>query len=325
MSRRFRDLRYNQLPGYVVEAARSAGAQAEFLAIEQDGAVIGYAALRKKRLPLAGGGLAYLHRGPACDAGEGDDPARLALCVEAVTRLYRGSGFLLRACGPGWEECADGAGDMFRRLGFRPARFVPGQTMVIDLAPPLDTLRRNLDQKWRTDLNRAQRSGLRVVRSAAPQDILRLEPLLSGLAAKKGFRTVQDVAFFAAVAATDPQGETVVVHLAWDGDVLLGGHIGAYCGDTAVYLLGATSDAGRDARVSFLLQWAVIEYARERGFAFYELGGTDPHGNPDVYRFKKRMGGQEVTHTTQWEKPLGLLSPALVSVAERIRSRIVRS
>jgi lipid II:glycine glycyltransferase (peptidoglycan interpeptide bridge formation enzyme) len=194
--------------------------------------------------------------------------------------------------------------------------------MVIDLAPPLDKLRSNLDQKWRTDLNRALRGEARVTRSADPADFARFQPLLADLADKKGFRTRQDADFFAAAARHD--ADSFLIHLAWAGDELLGGHVGAFTGDTAVYLLGATTSAGRDARASYLLQWSVIEHARERGFAWYDLGGVDAGENPDVYRFKKRMGGREVGHARLWELATGSVAPPLVRLAERARAILNR-
>jgi lipid II:glycine glycyltransferase (peptidoglycan interpeptide bridge formation enzyme) len=78
------------------------------------------------------------------------------------------------------------------------------------------------------------------------------------------------------------------------GDKAVAGHIGAYHGDTAVYLLGAANEAGLKSNASYLLQWRVIEYAKERGCNWYDLGGIDPEGNPDVYRFKMRIGGIDV-------------------------------
>ena len=72
-------------------------------------------------------------------------------------------------------------------------------------------------------------------------------------------------------------------------------------GDTAVYLLGAAGAKGRDLLASYLLQWAVIEYAKRKGNRFYDLGGIDQKGNPDVYRFKKRFNGRYVAEPGPYE------------------------
>ncbi|MCK9540651.1 MAG: GNAT family N-acetyltransferase [Novosphingobium sp.] len=328
LARRFCDLRYTQHPGYAIDAARAVGARADFLSIERgiegSGEPIGFAAVRLKALPVIGGGLAYLHRGPACATSRGFDPYMGAACVDAVVRHYRHGGYLLRLSSPLWADGEAALEPHYRRLGFRRAPGGTGRTMVIDLAPPLEALRSALDQKWRTDLNRALRGEVRITRSSDPADFARFQPLLTELADKKGFHTRQDATFFGAVARHDPGAGEIQIHLAWAGDELLGGHVGAYTGDTAVYLLGATTAAGRNARASYLLQWSVIEHARERGLAWYDLGGIDAVANPDVYRFKKRMGGREVCHAAQWELATGLIAPPVVRLAEKARTLLAR-
>src|SRR6185295_651974 len=71
------------------------------------------------------------------------------------------------------------------------------------------------------------------------------------------------------------------------------GIIISFVGDTAVYLLGASSQAGREQKAAYLLQWQAIQRARAAGARFYDLGGIDPAENPGVHQFKSRMGGVE--------------------------------
>ncbi len=324
---RFLDLTYTQEPGYALAAAARVGARCELFALETDASgadPVGYAAVRVKTIPVVGGGLAYLDGGPATHLrGEPLDPACWEMAVAALAAHYtqRRLPLRLRATGtadPGESET------VLRRLGFVPARQPPGQTIVLDLTPSLDELRAALTGKWRTDLRRGEKANLRVVTSAEPADIARLQPLLSGLAARKGFGLNQDAEFFAAAAQGSPAGARVpfVAHLAFVGDELVAGHIGAFCGDTAVYLLGATGEQGRALRAAFVLQWAVIAYARASGMVRYDLGGIDAKANPDVYRLKARMGGAEVARPRWWEKrPAGILAVA-IDAAEAIRNRV---
>jgi len=65
-------------------------------------------------------------------------------------------------------------------------------------------------------------------------------------------------------------------------------------GDTGVYLLGATSDEGLNAKGAYLLQWNMIEWLKENGIRWYDLGGIDPDANPGVYHFKKGFSGMDV-------------------------------
>jgi lipid II:glycine glycyltransferase (peptidoglycan interpeptide bridge formation enzyme) len=108
----------------------------------------------------------------------------------------------------------------------------------------------------------------------------------------------------------------MVVHLAWhDGD-LVAGHIGSFAGDTAVYLLGASTRKGRDLRASYLLQWKVIEHAISNGNDYYDLGGIDQNENPNVYRFKKRLNGRLVKEIGAYEFAPGPLASRILGLLE---------
>jgi hypothetical protein len=65
-------------------------------------------------------------------------------------------------------------------------------------------------------------------------------------------------------------------------------------GDSAIYLLGATSDDGLNAKGAYLLQWTLIQWLKENGIKWYDLGGIDPEGNPGVYSFKRGFSGNDV-------------------------------
>ena len=69
----------------------------------------------------------------------------------------------------------------------------------------------------------------------------------------------------------------------------MAGLVASAMGDSAIYLLGATSDDGLNAKGAYLLQWTLIQWLKENGFKWYDLGGIDPEGNPGVYSFKKRI------------------------------------
>jgi lipid II:glycine glycyltransferase (peptidoglycan interpeptide bridge formation enzyme) len=151
-----------------------------------------------------------------------------------------------------------------------------------------------------------------VERSNREADLLLMAPLLSDLSTKKAFVVPQDSAFFAAVAERCEEPERFFIHLIRCADRLVSAHIGGYGGDTAVYLLGATNEEGRASRAAYLAQWAAIETAVESGCHFYDLGGIDPIRNPDVYRFKRRMGGEDVSNGGTWSvRGLGLRSYGL--------------
>ncbi|MGB3808234.1 MAG: GNAT family N-acetyltransferase [Erythrobacter sp.] len=235
---------------------------------------------------MVGGGLAMIAQGPVMLA-ENAAP-RPAIIAALHDELVNSEGLTLRV-NPPVDPIAPEAAEI--PPGFSP---VPGsdyETFLIDLAPEMEDLRAALNGKWRSDLRRGERSDVTITRSTKREDFEAFQPLLDRLADRKGFNVPQDARFFADVAEGAHPPENITIHLARHGDEIIGGHVGAFSGNLAVYLIGAVNTAGRDLRASFLLQWAVIEYARERGMRWYDLGGADQEENPHVFRFKKRMGG----------------------------------
>lgn len=322
-----RDLSWRQAPAYAGRAARDIGARSEFVELDVDREFSGLANVRIKLLPMTRWGIAFVSQGPAVSPSGAFDRERYSAAIDALVDEYvLRRGLVLRVQPPlhrGAHESEIAA--LFAGKGFAPLRRPPYRTIAIDLAPPIDTLRRNLNGKWRTDLSRAERQGLSVSRSADPEAFARFLPLFEQLAASKKFAPPQDVSFFRDVAAAAAGGaDHIRIHIAEHDGEIVAGHIGSYTGDTAVYLLGAANEKGRELRAAYLLQWAVVEYAKGLGQAIYDLGGIDEAANPDVFRFKNRMGGRTIESAAGFERTPGPLAAMAVGNAEVVARLIDR-
>lgn len=308
---------WRQYPAYSTVAAHAAGAESHFLLVRHGDNPVALANLRVKRIPVIRTGLALIAQGPVM-LQPGDEI--FADVMAALRRhVVEGLGLTLRVNPPVAPQ-----GPLIRSYG-DGFRALPGsryETFLIDLEPSLDALRKRLNGKWRTDLNRGERSDVAITRSSLETDFAAFQPLLEELATDKGFKVPQDAAFFAKVAARAQDPESIVIHLARHGDRVIAGHVGAYSGNTAVYLIGATSEEGRERRASFVLQWAAIEFAKQRGMAWYDLGGADEQANPSVYRFKQRMGGEHYVGPSMVEARPGWPRGQIVSLAEKAYSRV---
>lgn len=309
---------WRQMPAYSAVAARDQGAESRYLQVLSGGQPVAIANVRIKRVPVLTVGVAMIAQGPVMlSEGEGLRESVRAALADHVGRVM---GLTLRINPPlriGNEDDA------------LPSPFVPiagtrYETFAIDLKSDLEDLRAKLNGKWRSDLRRGEKSAVTVTRSSAEEDFLELQPLLEQLAQGKGFAVPQDARFFAHVARNAREPERIVVHLARHEGRVIGGHVGAFSGDTAVYLIGATNDEGRDLRASFLLQWAVIEYAKSQGLTWYDLGGADEAANPHVFRFKKRMGGEHHIGPPMAEAAAPWPRGAIARLAETAYKRIRR-
>jgi len=314
----FSDANWRQFPAYSAAAARQSGARDEYMGVYSGDSLIALANVRLKELPLVSGGIAFVSHGPvSMRGGEQFDPSRFGEIVALMADHYtRDLGYCLRIDSPVIPAVADQKMAAMASAGFQPCKRSTYQTFVIDLSADTDNLRKSLNGKWRTELNRAERQNLTVKRSTDPADFDAFAPLLDNLAQEKGFSIPQNAAFFSNVAKDAEQNERIILHMAYAGDDLVAGHVGAFSGNTAVYLLGAANTQGRDLRAAYLLQWAAITHAKSLNIGYYDLGGADEQENPSVFRFKKRMGGPLVENIPTYQIWPRQPGKAIISGAE---------
>jgi lipid II:glycine glycyltransferase (peptidoglycan interpeptide bridge formation enzyme) len=111
---------------------------------------------------------------------------------------------------------------------------------------------------------------------------------------RKSFDTTVDVNEFARIQETLPESQRMRVLVCESEGVPIAGLVVSRIGNSAIYLLGATGDEGIKAKGAYLLQWTMIQWLKESGVRWYDLGGIDPVGNPGVYSFKKGFSGNDV-------------------------------
>jgi len=293
----FLDYNYRQLWAFGVACAERVGAISEHVAVLDGSETIALADVRIKRIPVIGGGIAYITGGPLVRKNHPRDAERLDACLGTLVAEYvRRRSLVLRIApalgSPDWN---DQQASVFGSHGFVPTdRARPYRTLVVDIDRPVESIRKSLDQKWRNCLNRAERNspGFRCGESA---DLFKdFRGLYGQLLDRKGFDVDLDAGFYAAVQHGLGDGERFLVGIADIEGRPVAGHVSSILGDTCVYLLGASSEEGLQTKASYLLQWRTIEAARGRGCRWYDLGGIDPDGNPGVYHFKHGLGGADI-------------------------------
>lgn len=309
--KQFADANYRQLAAYSSAAAARIKARSENMAIREAGKLLGLCNVRIRKLPLLPFGIAYVNGAPLVlnSAESVDSATALSRCLNALRQEFVDvRGHVLRVIGVARADLlVDSANRSFLEAGFVPCT-AKGRyrTILVDVMRELPEIRRGLDQKWRNVLNKAERQGLVVVRGTGAAFFGEFAELYNGLVARKNLDVDLGPEFFLGLQDELSEPDRFVVHLAKQGDNVVAGHIGAYHGDTAVYLLGAADEAGLKTNASYLLQWRVMEYAKERGCNWYDLGGIDPEVNPDVYRFKARIGGTDVLAPGPYESGTSL-------------------
>jgi hypothetical protein len=327
--RQFADYSYRQSWAYGKTLAEKRGALSEHVAIQRGDEIVGMADVRIKRVPVIGGGLAYISGGPLVQRfQDGDDAfSRFGACLHALIREYVSRrGLTLRILAPiGLTERNELNSKCFESAGFhRTDRGEHYRTVLLDVNRPLEEIRASLHSHWRRHLNGAERNDLTVTFGTEVERFEQVAKMSEALRARKGFDLDLDAGFFADVQRKLSEQDRLVVGLVMHNGVPVAGNITAMHGDTAVYLVGASTDAALECKASYLMHWKTIELVQERGLKWYDLGGIDPEVNPGVTSFKLRTNGIDVTAAGPFEKSPDGVRGRIADFAERTYLRLKR-
>jgi lipid II:glycine glycyltransferase (peptidoglycan interpeptide bridge formation enzyme) len=307
---RFADHNYRQSWHYGIAAARRRRAESEHVAVCRGDEVIALADVRIKRVPVLGGGLAYISGGPLVRRGETSDPELLDMALRALRDEYvQRRQLILHVAAPLGTDSRP-----FERAGLsKTERGKTYRTLLVDLSRPADAIRKSLAQKWRNGLNGAERNGLEIRCGSSTELLAEFCELFNRFRDRKHFDLDIDPSFYLELQREDERCDRLVVSLCHHDGQLIAGHVASLLGDTSVYLFGATDDLGLKKKASYLLQWHAIQYAKAHGMRWYDLGGIDPDENPNVFHFKSGMGGIDMTAPGPFEiRPDGMRASLLL-------------
>lgn len=288
--------------------------------------VMGLAQVRILTAPL-GTGVAYVRwaplwkkRGQIANVGNFEQVI-VALKNEYVIRR----GLLLRIVPPVYGSESEAVLNCLRANDFTKNETLHSyRTFRVDLTPSLEEIRKRLDQKWRNQLNRAEKNGL-TVREGHGSDLYEIFlRLYDEMYARKEFDTSVDPRQFGKLQEKLAADEKMRILICEKDGAPLSALVGSAMGDTCIYLLGATSTEGMKHKGSYLLQWRMLQWGKERGCKFYDLGGINPEKNPGVYHFKEGFSGADETLIGTYETCTRLKSRILVHAVEKLKRSIGR-
>lgn len=199
------------------------------------------------------------------------------------------------------------------------------RTIRVSLDCSLDDLRKGLHQRWRNKLKNAEKAGYAVREENTESGFAGFVSAYDEMMRRKSFPTTVDVRQMAEMQRRLPAGERMWVFLCHKEETLCNALVVAAAGDTGIYLLAATTDAGLEGNGAFLLQWRAIQRLQEAGLRWYDMGGINPEANPGVYQFKSGVGGVDTAQLGQFNGEGGWLSKLVVHTGERLRGLRARS
>jgi peptidoglycan pentaglycine glycine transferase (the first glycine) len=292
---------------------KSGGWQPIRLAIEEDGKLVAAVSILKRKLPRLNKCIFYAPRGPVCDFTNQEvfkalidavneraakeqailfkiDPAVLLERTDVV-KTFEGHGFL---------EVVDKAG-----FGGTQPRCV----MQLDLTPPLEEVLEGCKPKWRYNIRLAEKKGVEVRSDCTKDDLKTFYALLKETAERDKF-LVRGYSYYEHMwdALVTP-GYAKLFLTEYEGEMIAGA-LSFIFGDKCWYTYGASSNSHRNVMPNHLMQWRMIEWAKESGCSWYDFRGVSQQKEADssdhlsgLNRFKEGFGAKFVEYIGEFDLP----------------------
>lgn len=186
-----------------------------------------------------------------------------------------------------WAELKEVFGK--ERVVPAPHAVQPREILVMDIAPTEEALLVAMKSKTRYNIRLAEKHGVTVRFSRAPQDIERLIELIYATTNRKAIRP-HPKEYYRNFFLVFGESECVLALAEYSGKILAANLLVFWDG-AGYYLHGGSSDRGRHLMAPYLLQWESIREAKRRGCPLYDFGGVNTRESQSAWagitRFKQ--------------------------------------
>ena len=230
------------------------------LLLRKDGEVIAAAQARIVKLPVIGAGIAYVRWGPMWrKRSRRPNAGWFRQAIRALRNEYAcNRGLVIRLRPALFREVDPDFAPILADEGYSVAAASPERTLRLDLTKTADELRKGMRPHWRRYLKVAEKGQLEIVEGDSDALFEEFVAIYRQLVTRKAFTEPNDIREFRAIQERLPKAFKMKVWLCKEDGKLCSGLICSAIGDAAVYLYGATSDAGLKSRGSYLLHWKLI-------------------------------------------------------------------
>jgi len=317
----FTDLSLLQTWEYAEASSRTRALEVSRFFFEVDGNIVGAAQAFVRPIPFIRGGAVVINRGPLWQRNPAN-PSTLAAILAALRAYWvEHQGMYLRVS-PAikLDEIPD---SLFHEAGYQSAEYSrPWVSARLDLSKARDTLRSSLRNNWAAHLRKAEAAGITVQCGFEEKLFDRIRSEFEQMIRNKGFKSTVTPAFLAAFQDIADKSHKLWSFTAEHNGLCLGGIALAPYGSACEYLVGAVNDGGKRLNAGQLLLWSAALNAKERGYRWLDLGGTDPESTPKgILHFKAGLRAESYRYIGDFEAYLpGVISRAIRWKLERTLS-----
>ena len=228
---------------------------------------------------------------------------------------------------PQLERSADSL-RLMRELGARPAPMYLSVEFagVLDLEKSEEELLKNMRQRLRRALRKAEKNGITIEKSTDPHAIHEFYQIQLQTAGRHGFVAFSEDFLTKQFAALAKHGEAVLYSAKYQGETLAQNFMIFY-GNEASYHYGVSSELGTKLSGAPLLHMEAMRDARKRGIKRYNFWGIVEqdeihHRFYGVSCFKRGFGVDELRYTPAHDLVLLPGKYTLTKLIESVRKKV---
>ncbi|MHB1653193.1 MAG: lipid II:glycine glycyltransferase FemX [Desulfitobacteriaceae bacterium] len=280
------------------------------LILEENGEIVAGASVLERKLPLLGIPIFYASRGPVL---EWQDEKLFDAVLEEIQKLAKRRGAIFLKIDPDIPASAKGLEDYFRRRGFRLAEtgkgfegVQPKYVFRLDISLDEETLLAQMQQKTRYNIRLADKKGVRI-RRGTREDLPEFYRVLKETTERDRFLVRAYSYFEDMYDSLIPVGLAELFIAEYEGEIIAG-TLAFVIGKKAWYIYGASANQQRNVMPNYLIQWAMIRWAKSLGCTLYDFRGVPgpeqmENGSPltGLFRFKKGFNGEYTEFIGEWD------------------------
>lgn len=221
--------------------------------------------------------------------------------------------------------------ELFKRLGYKKAPMYLSVELagILDITKPEEEILKNMRQRLRRVLRKAEKNDIQVGTSTNPEDIHEFYRIQLQTARRHDFVSFSEDFLIKQFAAFATTGNAVLYTARYKGEVLAQNFMIFY-GNEASYHYGVSTELGTQLSGAPLLHMQAMRDARDRGIERYNFWGIvdeddAKHRYYGVSVFKRGFGVEELRYTPAHDliiKPAPYLATWMIETLRRKRRKV---
>ncbi|MEN6460217.1 MAG: peptidoglycan bridge formation glycyltransferase FemA/FemB family protein [Syntrophomonas sp.] len=282
------------------------------LVLEEDGEIRAALLILKRRLPLPGlkKCIFYSPRGPVADI-ESEEICKVLF--EGARKVALDHKAIFLKIDPDVENTRQGFKEILSKCGFREnktgldfAGVQPRFVFRLDITPSEVKLLENMHSKTRYNIKLANKKGVSIREARGKEDLKAFYNILEETARRDHF-LIRGYEYFEMLWDQMVENGMAQIFIAEYEEKPVSATLALILGEKTWYLYGASSNQYRNVMPNYLIQWQMIQWAKNKGCSLYDFRGVSgdiDESNPlyGLYRFKKGFNGEFTEFIGEWDR-----------------------